>query len=180
MHTCIPLHRLKRSWHLCPRWVNAGNRNKPSMHHTQRRNVATSMVGLKMVTYAKISPKMVNPRDIAGEHRRRRIMHLVNGAPGPNEIWFKYKPPPFEPQKPKSLYPERRQLTWPQGADLPTKLWGSAEDLYWMAGFVASTRLKIWPAQLSIAEERRRRNFASSFLLISSLVSLPSVIASSA
>ena len=24
------------------------------------------MVGLKMVTYAKISPKVVNPRDIAG------------------------------------------------------------------------------------------------------------------
>ena len=26
----------------------------------------------KTVTYAKISPKMVNPRDLAGEHRRRR------------------------------------------------------------------------------------------------------------
>ena len=40
-------------------------------------------------------------------------------------------------------YAERRQLTWPQGADLTTKLWGSAEDLYQMAGFVASTGLKI-------------------------------------
>ena len=40
-------------------------------------------------------------------------------------------------------YAERRQLTWPQGADLMTKLWGSAEDLYWTAGFVASTGLKI-------------------------------------
>ena len=50
-------------------------------------------------------------------------------------------------------YAERRQLTWPQGADLATKLWGSAEDLYWTAGFVASTGLKIWPARLSIAEE---------------------------
>ena len=48
---------------------------------------------------------------------------------------------------------ERHQLTWPQGADLMTKLWGSAEDLYRMAGFVASTGLKIWPARLSIAEE---------------------------
>ena len=28
------------------------------------------MVGLKNFTYAKISPKMVNPRNIAGEHRR--------------------------------------------------------------------------------------------------------------
>ena len=40
-------------------------------------------------------------------------------------------------------YTERRQLTWPQGAGLATKLWGSAEDLYRTAGFVASTGLKI-------------------------------------
>ena len=36
-------------------------------------------------------------------------------------------------------YAERRQLTWPQGADLATKLWGSSEDLYRTAGFVATT-----------------------------------------
>ena len=40
-------------------------------------------------------------------------------------------------------YAKRRQLTWPQGTDLAAKLWGSAEDLYRMAGFVASTGLKI-------------------------------------
>ena len=40
-------------------------------------------------------------------------------------------------------YAKRRQLTWRQGADLATKLWGSAEDLYRTAGFVASTGLKI-------------------------------------
>ena len=34
--------------------------------------MTTSMVGLETVTYAKISPKVVNPRDIAGEPRRRR------------------------------------------------------------------------------------------------------------
>ena len=35
----------------------------------RRWNVATSMVEIKKktVTYAKISPKMVNPRDIAGK-----------------------------------------------------------------------------------------------------------------
>ena len=44
-------------------------------------------------------------------------------------------------------------LTWPQGADLATKLWGSAENLYRTAGFVASTGLKIWPARLLVAEE---------------------------
>ena len=52
-------------------------------------------------------------------------------------------------------YAERRQLTWPHGADLATKLWGSAEDLYWTTGFVALTGLKIWPAWLSMAEEEQ-------------------------
>ena len=70
MLTCILSHKLKRPWRSCPRWVNAGNKNTPSMHHAWRLNVTTSMVGLKTVTYAKISHKMVNPRDIAGEHRR--------------------------------------------------------------------------------------------------------------
>ena len=41
------------------------------------------------------------------------------------------------------MYTERRQPTWPQGADLATKLWGSTEDLYRTAGCVASTGLKI-------------------------------------
>ena len=36
------------------------------MHYPRRQNVTTSVVGLKMVTYAKLSPKMVNPTDIAG------------------------------------------------------------------------------------------------------------------
>ena len=30
-----PSHGLKRSWHACPRRVNAGNKNAPSMHHSQ-------------------------------------------------------------------------------------------------------------------------------------------------
>ena len=55
------------------RRVNAGNKNTLSIHHPRRRNVTTSMIGIKTVTYAKISPKMVNPRDIAGARRRRRL-----------------------------------------------------------------------------------------------------------
>ena len=40
---------------------------KHTQHAPSRRwNVTTSVVGLKRVTYAKISPKMVKPRDIAG------------------------------------------------------------------------------------------------------------------
>ena len=67
LHTCIPSHGLKRSWHLCSRRVNAGNKNTSSMHHPWRQNVTTSMVGLKKKSLMqKISPKMVNPRDLAG------------------------------------------------------------------------------------------------------------------
>ena len=62
------------------------------------------------------------------------------------------------------IYTERRQLTWPQGADLATKLWGSAEDLYRTVGFVASTALEIWPAQLSIAEEEEEVSGVSDYV----------------
>ena len=48
------------------------NKNTPSMHHPQRRNVTISMVASKTVTYAKISPKLVNPRDIA-EHTEEDV-----------------------------------------------------------------------------------------------------------
>ena len=50
VHTCIPSHRLKRSSHSCPRRVNVGNKNTPSMHHPRRQNVTNSMVGLKRQT----------------------------------------------------------------------------------------------------------------------------------
>ena len=38
-----------------------------------RRNVTTSMVGLKTATHARISPKMMNSRYLARERRRRRL-----------------------------------------------------------------------------------------------------------
>ena len=48
--------------------------------NTRRQNVTTSMVGLKTVTYAKISPKMVNPRDIAGEREEEEDeLTTING-----------------------------------------------------------------------------------------------------
>ena len=53
--------------------VNASNKNTPSTHHPRRRNVTTLMVGFKKRSHMQKShPKMVNPRDIAGERRRRR------------------------------------------------------------------------------------------------------------
>ena len=50
----------------------------PACTIQRRRNVTTSWLDSKTVTYVKISPKMVNPRDIAGERRRRRF-HLSRG-----------------------------------------------------------------------------------------------------
>ena len=74
MHTCISSHGLKRSRHSCPRWVNAGNKNTPSTHHPRRRNVTTLMVGLKRKRShtQKSHPKVVNPRDIAGERKKNK------------------------------------------------------------------------------------------------------------
>ena len=81
MHTRIPSHGLKRSGNSCPRGVNAGNKNTQHVpptktecdylsmdgfkktHTTKNKNKQTNKQ--KQVTYAKISPKMVNPRDIA-------------------------------------------------------------------------------------------------------------------
>ena len=45
-------------------------------------------------------------------------------------------------------YAQRTSANMAPCADLVTKLWCLVEDLYQMAGFVVSIRLKIWPAQL--------------------------------
>ena len=66
---CAHMHFIARTQKILT--FMAGNKNTPSTHHPRRRNATTLMVGLKKtVTQAKISSKMVNPRDIAGERRR--------------------------------------------------------------------------------------------------------------
>ena len=91
MHTCISSQGLKRSWCLCPRWVNAGNKNTPSMHHPWRRNVTTLMVGLKKRSHTQKShPKAVNPRDIAGECKKKKermITHFCVNKPSTALTW---------------------------------------------------------------------------------------------
>ena len=59
--------------------------------HPQRRNVTTLMVGLKMVTYAKISPKMVNPRGRDGERRRRRYLFTFPTTCVHFLVWYKVR-----------------------------------------------------------------------------------------
>ena len=65
MHTCIPSHRLKRSWNSYPTRVNGSNKKNPA-HTFHRRNVTTSEVGLKNNPRQKFHKKMLNARDIAG------------------------------------------------------------------------------------------------------------------
>ena len=60
--------------------MNASNKNTHGMHHPRRRNVTTSVVGLKTVTYAKISSKMVNPRDLAWDVEEEEFCLEVDGA----------------------------------------------------------------------------------------------------
>ena len=48
-------------------------KNTPSTHHPRRRNVTTLMVGLKKQSHTQKShPKVVNPRDIAGERKKNK------------------------------------------------------------------------------------------------------------
>ena len=72
MRTYIPSHRLKRSWRSRPRRVNASNKNTPSMHHPQRQNVTTSMVGLKNSHIDKNLTQNGEPQESSWERRRRR------------------------------------------------------------------------------------------------------------
>ena len=82
MHTCISSHGLKRSWRSCPRRVNASNKNTPSTHHPRRRNVTTLMVGLKKRSHTQKShPKVVNPRDTAGERKKKKNLDKYRCPP---------------------------------------------------------------------------------------------------
>ena len=52
--------------------MNAGSNNMSSMHHPRRWNVTTTMIGLEMVTYAKISPKMMDPEIQLGTQKKKK------------------------------------------------------------------------------------------------------------
>ena len=101
VHMCIPWHRLTRLWHSCPRWVNVGNKDTPSVHHPWRWNVTTSIAGLKNGHIDKnltqngepqryywehrrsrnISSKMVNPRDLAWNVEEEEEKSHQSGEP---------------------------------------------------------------------------------------------------
>ena len=77
----------------------------------------------------------------------------------PMWMWTSWPNPRPHPLVLPRMCWEISQQMWLHSADLVTKLWGSAEDLHKMAGFAASTELKIQPAWLSISEEKAFQNF---------------------
>ena len=67
MHSRIPSHGLTRSCHSCPGRVNGGKKDTQHAPSTKtERDYVNGWIKEKKATYAKISPKMVNPRDLAG------------------------------------------------------------------------------------------------------------------
>ena len=78
------LHRTdtKRSWYSCPRRVNAGiTKTHPActIHAKTECDYLNGWIKQRSHTQ-NISPKMVNPRDIAGERRRRCAVYASNSA----------------------------------------------------------------------------------------------------
>ena len=74
MHTCIPSHKLKRSRHSCPIQVISGSKKTQHAPSTKMECDYLKFNGwIKKTSHRQKSPpKMVNPRDIAGERRKRR------------------------------------------------------------------------------------------------------------
>ena len=106
--------------HVLDGWMPAAKAH-PAMHHPRRRNGTTSMVGFKKtVTYAKISPKRVNPRDIdsCGTQMKKNPSTLQvssfqlcsgwhhNTQTGPSAFH------PFSPQPPYGCPPNITMLVW--------------------------------------------------------------------
>ena len=77
MHTCIPSHGLKRSWHSCPRRVNTGSRNAPSMNYPRRRNVTTPMIGLRKWSHTQKSHQKWWTLEIyLGTQKKKKILSI--------------------------------------------------------------------------------------------------------
>ena len=80
-HAFHCMHSKDPDVHVLDAWVNAGNKNTPSMPSMKTEYDYLNGWIKKMVTYATISPKMVNPRDIGGDCRRRRRSISTKSVP---------------------------------------------------------------------------------------------------
>ena len=81
MHIYISSHRLKRSQHLCPRWVNAGNKNIQHPPSTK----TSSMFGLQNSHIRKNLTQNGESQRYSWECRRRRILYHHSPPAWPQE-----------------------------------------------------------------------------------------------
>ena len=79
MHTCIPSHLIQKILAFISLMGECRQQNTPRCIIHKDRMWLPQWLDQKTITYAKISPKMVKPRDIAGECRRRRRNQTSTG-----------------------------------------------------------------------------------------------------
>ena len=74
---CVHMHSIAQTQKILTFMSLTGEcRQQKHTHHAPSTKMECGYLNgwIKKVTYSKISPKMLNPRDIAGEHRRRRFL----------------------------------------------------------------------------------------------------------
>ena len=116
MHTCISSHGLKRSWHSCPRRVNAGNKNTPSTHHPRRRNVTTLIFGLKNGHIRKNLTQSGEPQRYSWgtqKKKKKKKKNLIGSLMGSLSCLMQhcgYRPPLRRIFQVEGIFP--LELTW--------------------------------------------------------------------
>ena len=80
---CAHMHsiaRTQKTLTLCPRQVNAGNKNVPSIHNQRRRNVTTPMVGLRNGHIRKNLTKNGEPQRYSSGTLKRKKKKKINAV----------------------------------------------------------------------------------------------------
>ena len=108
---CAHMHFIARTQKiltLCPRRVNAGNKNTPSTHHPRRQNVNGWIE--KGSHTQKSHPKMMNPRDIAGERtkkqkkKKKKKISSDQYSREKSPLWRFHKKAPFDADLHSNIY----------------------------------------------------------------------------
>ena len=84
MHTCIPSHELKKSWHSCPRRVNASNKKKTTQHAPSTKMECVYLYGWikKWIHTQKSHQEWWNPEIKLGMQKKKSPVWLDQGKQG--------------------------------------------------------------------------------------------------
>ena len=161
MHTCISSHGLTRSWRSCPRRVNAGNKNTPSMHAPSTKTKCD-------YTYAKISPKSGEPQRYSwGTHTKQKKKKKKNNE----AVWRRRRRRRESPDLPGTLSTPV-QAAYHHGGSLPTAIshdWLPLQTLLQAALLSMKSLCWRWRWWTRWRQQRRRRWFVC--LLVGCLTS---------